>query len=186
MQPIESFPALIEEITTLVTQESTPRGRVDGVFRIVERAVAGADRLGLEKFAPGKKSYSRHLIHCDPHDRFQLMVIVWRPGQGTPIHDHPTWGVVGVLQNRILFVNYSLEEEGGKKKLVVGERIVGPAGMVTTVYPPICDIHRMGNATDDKNSVTLHCYGKEVTEFNVYSRETAERRVMTVSYDTEP
>ena len=94
-------------------------------------------------------------------------------------------GVVGVIKGCMKFMNYCQQPENGKA-LSVMETIIGPAGTVTTVYPPTCDIHRMGNGSDDEIALTLHCYGQEVTQFHIYNLETGERRVASISYDSKP
>ena len=30
-----------------------------------------------------------------------LYTLVWNPGQWTPVHDHGTWGVVGIIEGRL-------------------------------------------------------------------------------------
>ena len=42
--------------------------------------------------------YTRNLIHEAPGGDLSLYAIVWLPGQWTPVHDHGSWGVVGVVQ----------------------------------------------------------------------------------------
>jgi putative ABC transport system permease protein len=44
--------------------------------------------------------YSRNLIFDLPDESLSLYAIVWLPGQWTPVHDHGSWGVVGVLEER--------------------------------------------------------------------------------------
>ncbi|MEE8143728.1 MAG: cysteine dioxygenase family protein [Planctomycetota bacterium] len=185
-EPIISFALMIEELTSLLCRCSAAREQVDGVFRIMERTLAGVDQLDLSRLTPGMSSYARHLIHRDPQNRFVVLGLVWKPGQGTPVHDHPSWGVVGVLKGQMKFVNYAFNEDPEGKRLVVSEQILGTQGAVTTVFPPECDIHRMGNPAPAGNSITLHCYGQELTEFHIYNLDTGARRVGTVSYDSEP
>ena len=186
MSAIESLDSLIEEMYRVVDDCPDDRGRVRGAFDRMERALEGGERLLLDRFVEGKSSYARHLIHREPDNRFLLMCIVWRPGQGTPIHDHPSWGVIGVLKSKMRFVNYVIDESNGRRRLEVSETLLGPAGTVVTVFPPVCDIHRMENATRDDVAVTLHCYGQELTEFQIYSPETAATRPGGVSYDSRP
>jgi len=39
--------------------------------------------------------------HAEPDCSFSVTAMVWRPGQVTPIHDHVTWCVLGVLHHRV-------------------------------------------------------------------------------------
>src|SRR5204863_356084 len=40
--------------------------------------------------------YTRNLIYAAPDKGLSLYALVWLPGQWTPVHDHGSWGVVGV------------------------------------------------------------------------------------------
>ena len=42
--------------------------------------------------------YARNLVYDAPDASLSLYTLVWLPGQWTPVHDHGSWGVVGVLE----------------------------------------------------------------------------------------
>ena len=42
--------------------------------------------------------YQSHPLYTAPDGAFSIVALVWRPGQVTPIHDHVTWCVFGVIQ----------------------------------------------------------------------------------------
>jgi predicted metal-dependent enzyme (double-stranded beta helix superfamily) len=42
--------------------------------------------------------YERNAIYISPDQSLSLFALVWLPGQWTPVHDHGSWGVVGVVQ----------------------------------------------------------------------------------------
>ncbi len=184
---VTTFARWIEASRELVARSHDPLERVTGGVRLMEELLQARDGLDLTRFTPGKASYARHLIHRDPEDRFCLLCLVWKPGQGTPIHDHAgTWGVYGILKNRMRFTNYTPETVGSKDRLAVVSTTVAVAGSVTTVLPPHCDIHRMENPDRNEVSLTLHCYGRELLSFNIFQPESGAKRVGTVSYDTMP
>lgn len=184
VEPIESVDQLIQGIDHTIETESRERTRLNDVVKLVERFAAGIPDEFLAQFEPGTQKYSRHLLHVDPEDRFSLLCLVWKPGQGTPIHDHPSWGVLGVLRGRMRFTNYAPDEQDGQHCLVPVETFIGTAGSVGTVYPPAMDLHRMDNCSSDEVAVTLHVYGCMVNEFYIYKAETGERRVGTSEFDT--
>ena len=43
-------------------------------------------------------SYARNLVYDAGDESLSLYSIVWLPGQWTPVHDHGSWGVVGVVE----------------------------------------------------------------------------------------
>src|SRR5690606_34463082 len=83
------------------------------LVRAVERALGGpapARRVGAalaafltvpellrpEHGLPAEGCYARNLLHADPAGRFSVWAMVWRPGQGSGVHDHCCWCVMGV------------------------------------------------------------------------------------------
>jgi len=184
VEPISVLPDLIGAFEDTIANAGDERRRLNGLVRVAENYCAGVTDEFLAQFEPSSQKYTRHLLHADAEDRFSLSALVWRPGQGTPIHDHPTWGVIGVLRGRMRFTNYAPTTVDGHQCLVPVETFVGTAGSVGTVFPPAMDLHRMDNCSPDEVAVTLHAYGCLVKEFYIYSPETGERREATSSYDT--
>src|SRR5687767_9065756 len=43
---------------------------------------------------PDPERYQQYLAR----DRFSVVSFVWGPGQSTPVHDHRTWGIIGMLR----------------------------------------------------------------------------------------
>ena len=184
MPPISELPDLIGAFEETIVTEKNERRRLNGLVRVVEDYCAGVSDDFLGQFGESSQKYTRHLLHADAEDRFSLLALVWKPGQGTPIHDHPSWGVIGVLRGRMRFTNYAPSTEEGQNCLVPVEAFIGTAGSVGTVYPPAMDLHRMDNCSSDEVAVTLHAYGCLVKEFHIYSPETGERREATSAFDT--
>ena len=56
------------------------------------------DILTAAEQAGDPADYRCHLLHVEPDGSFSVTAMVWRPGQVTPIHDHVTWCVFGVIQ----------------------------------------------------------------------------------------
>ena len=110
---------------------------------------------------PDPDSYRIHCLHVDPAGRFSVSAMVWGPGQGTPIHDHTVWGMVGVLKGKERCEEFShLLEPGGP--LVHGHVHELQAGDIDLVSPTIGDIHRVSNALEDGVSVSIHVYGGDI------------------------
>lgn len=93
-------------------------------------------------------------LHIEPDGSFSIVGLVWRPGQITPIHDHVTWCVFGVLQG------IEHEELFDEHLTRVGESDNRP-GDVSGFAPP-GDIHRVHN-TGDSIAISLHIYGTDVS-----------------------
>ena len=56
---------------------------------------------------PTSAPYAQHLLHCDSLERFSVVSFVWGPREGTPVHDHTVWGLIGVLRGAELSQPYA-------------------------------------------------------------------------------
>ena len=103
--------------------------------------------------------YQQHLLHAEPDGSFSVVGLVWRPGQITPIHDHVTWCVIGVLQGAEYEELFALRE-GGAVLEGVGTN-AGAPGDVSGFAPP-GDIHRVRNRGTGV-AISLHVYGADIS-----------------------
>ena len=105
---------------------------------------------------PGSGCYARHLLHCDPQGRFCAVAIVLTPGQSTPVHNHTTWGVIGVVTGREREIRYRRGDDGALVELGTGFNLPGE---MSIVIPPR-DIHRIEGAAEDGGlTISIHVYG---------------------------
>ena len=65
---------------------------------MLELAGMGSDLIADDQKRVDTQMYARNAIHLGDADGVSLFALVWLPGQWTPIHDHGTWGVVGILE----------------------------------------------------------------------------------------
>mgnify|MGYP006282901563 CR=1 FL=1 len=130
------------------------------VGRELRRLMAAADWLPAECRAAGADTYRRHVLYADPRGRFTVLSVVWRPGQGTPVHGHTAWGAVGVYAGTPSVANYRLVCDGAAE--LACEAVCAP-GDVSCVQPGIDYPHRVCNASDDV-AITVHTYGRDLTE----------------------
>jgi 3-mercaptopropionate dioxygenase len=94
-----------------------------------------------------------HILHVEPDGTFSILVLVWRPGQATRIHDHITWCVVGVVQG------IEHEDLYDDQLDLIGANDNHP-GDVSGFAPP-GDIHRIRN-TRAQTAISLHIYGTDI------------------------
>lgn len=129
-------------------------------------------------------SYTRHLLHRDRCNRFVVLSLVWQPGQATPIHDHDCWGVMGILDNRLEEVHYERLDDGSRAdyaELRESGGVEVTEGSVGYVLPPYQEIHRIAN-TSEKESVSIHIYGRDLDAINVFDPVTRKKSLMRIRY----
>lgn len=129
---------------------------------LLSRLIGQDGWLPEELLEPDPAGYRINLLHLDPARRFSVSAMVWGPGQGTPIHDHTVWGMVGVLRGKERCEEFApLLEPGGP---LVAENVHELApGDIDLVSPTIGDIHRVSNALADGTSVSIHVYGGDIS-----------------------
>jgi hypothetical protein len=95
---------------------------------------------------------------------FTLLAYLWQPRQADLIHDHGSWGVIGVMAGPILERKYDRLDDGSREGYAeVNERtshVLGK-GQGTSVLPLDKGIHRMENIGTGVG-ITLNAYGKSV------------------------
>lgn len=108
-------------------------------------------------------AYARHRVFLCDHA--ELLVLCWRPGQRTPIHDHAgSFGAVRVLEG---FMWETLFEMDASEGLLYKSAREWTPGRVTGADVP--DIHQLGNPdVSGADLVTLHLYAPPLTSLNVY------------------
>jgi predicted metal-dependent enzyme (double-stranded beta helix superfamily) len=121
--------------------------------------VARDDWLPDAYAVPDPARYQQYLLHCDSAERFSIVSFVWGPGQGTPIHDHKVWGLVGVLRGAERAENFTRNADGSLAP--AGEAVLH-AGDVEALSPTQGDIHRVSNARADGPSISIHVYGGNI------------------------
>ena len=117
----------------------------------------GPQILTTEQRYGDPDAYCCHLLHAEPDGSFSVVALVWRPGQATPIHDHVTWCVFGVIQGAEHEERYTLRDDGWLEQ---SGTAVNATGDVTGLAPP-GDIHRVRNAGAE-TAISLHIYGTDI------------------------
>lgn len=87
--------------------------------------------------------YTRHLIYADPMARFSAMLLVWRPGQASPVHGHRTWCAYRVLQGSLYERHYRWDEAAQIARPSGG--VVREPGAVFSVPAGLGHIHSLGH-----------------------------------------
>lgn len=128
-----------------------------------------ADVADYCRFDP--RHYVRNLIHTGPG--YHALVLCWRNGQRSPIHDHTGSGCgVKVLSGVATETRFQIAPNGmiypaDSHTLVEGE----------TCYTEDADIHQLSNLqAAGADLVTLHVYSPPLLRMNAFSLHGAEAR----------
>lgn len=114
-------------------------------------------------------TYARHRVMRN--EFAELLVLCWRQGQRTPIHDHNgSIGVVLVCEGVMWETMFELD---GERRLRYQTASECRAGELTGADVP--DIHQLGNPeVSGRDLVTLHIYAPPLSVLNTYKIGSAE------------
>ncbi len=135
------------------------RQTADRVARALRRHLPGPGILTPAQREGDPARYQTHLLHAEPDGSFSIAAMVWRPGQATPVHDHISWCVTGVLQGTE-YEEIFAPGPGGEFLTEVTRRQNAP-GAVAGFAPP-GDIHRVRN-NGSGIAVSMHIYGADLS-----------------------
>ncbi len=106
-------------------------------------------------------------LYVDPDGRFSIIGLRWRPGQSTRIHDHISWGAVGVI--------------AGVEREIMFDADLDPLGHTdfhdgeVTWFTPPGDIHQVHNVATT-TAVSIHVYGADLRQADSSVRRYYDRR----------
>jgi cysteine dioxygenase len=159
--PVESSPLsfaeLIQRLESLVTPPTLEQ---------LNCWLANADisREDLQPYLGFKEgNYWRHRV-CR-NESAEMLVLCWRPGHKTPIHDHNgSHGSVRVHEGVLWETTFVFDEDKG---LSYRQGRECPVGEVTGADVP--DIHQLGNPEiSGQDLITIHIYAPPLGVLNTY------------------
>ncbi|HDX9512177.1 TPA: cysteine dioxygenase family protein [Bacillus cereus] len=165
----KSFQKFIKGVTDLMENGLFEEEIVCGIEKLLEELLEKKTWLPLDKQKANLTQYARHLLYEDPLKRFEVLALVWKDGQSTPLHDHDgTWGVEGVFSGRIMVQNFIQTKQLGNSLVYLthtGNLYLGE-GETDKVIPP-ADCHIL-EISKNESVITIHIYGKRLEKFKVY------------------
>ena len=154
---------------------------------MLELAAAAETFLEPRHYRSGPEGYTRNLIYDAPDQSLSLYALVWLPGQWTPVHDHGSWGVVGVVEGVLEERSYvRLSPDWGSDdgiELARGGVILLARGAVTSFVPNPDHIHLTGVPAERSRAVSLHLYGRMMSDFNTYNVAAGTRCRVSVAHN---
>ena len=143
---------LIEAVDTEVERDVLAERIATTIQRYIPEIAA---ELPSDTVAAGE--LVRMPVHEADDGSLSIVLISWGAGATTPIHDHLSWCVVGVVDGEEVTTRFDLIREADRTVLRTGEESVSGPGSTAVIVPPN-DIHRVENRGDG-TARSLHVYG---------------------------
>lgn len=175
----------VSAMDALVDSAAPERDMTTRVAAQLAQLIRRDDWLADAYAKPHPQYYQQYLLHADPSNRYSIVSFVWGPGQSTPVHDHCTWGVIGVLRGAEISQAYRLCDSA---IVTNGPAIRLEPGQTAVVGPTLGDIHRVSNAFDDRVSISIHVYGSDIgrQSRHVFDMATGASKAFVSGYANAP
>ncbi len=163
---------------------------VRAIVPLMHRLISGT-RVFLkpEHYQSEPDHYARNLVYAAESSGLSLYTLVWLPGQWTPVHDHGTWGVVGVIEGQLEEQSYmradpdqSSERHTDIELHPGGLALLSP-NSVSTFVPNPDHIHKTGCPEDLPRCVSLHLYGRTMSSFYSYDVAGGTRNLVEAAHN---
>jgi predicted metal-dependent enzyme (double-stranded beta helix superfamily) len=161
IRPVDPLTRLVDGVRCAVDIHADWSRTAQLVADQLREHLPGPEILTPEQRLGSPDGYGGHTLYVAPDGAFSIIALVWRPGQLTPIHDHTTWCVFGVIQG------VEHEELFDADLNRIG-RSDNRAGDVSGFAPP-GDIHRVHN-TGEETAISVHIYGTDITRIGSSAR----------------
>jgi len=160
-QILEQTPITFDELVAKLQNRTTPPSLEEINDWLSRVDIKDADLEPYLGFKEG--NYWRHRV-CR-NESAEMLVICWRPGQKTPIHDHNgSHGVVRVQNGLMWETMFTYDDQRG---LCYKSARECPTGEVTGAGVP--DIHQLGNPeVSGQDLVTIHVYAPPLGVLKTY------------------
>jgi predicted metal-dependent enzyme (double-stranded beta helix superfamily) len=172
----EIVAALARRARVALEASEDPIDRIRSLEGVVAWAVKDPFWLGTPfRRVQGAGAY--YLLWRDRDSAVSLIAMVLGPGDRTPIHDHLTWGVVGVysgLQQDTRYIDRSGELwERSRRRRRPGD--------VTYILPPDNDIHFIASESSDTPAVSVFFMGSNLgcRPRHVYAEDGSRETVVS-------
>ena len=152
--------SFIDELDGLVDRHPDEHELVDLVADRLRAALTAGIDLPPSVTKPGEERYVMYPLYVDPDGRFSIASAVWNVGQGTPVHGHETWGVVGIHSGVEVETRYRKPTSPDVPLVAEGTDEWG-AGQVTVCCTTDDDVHQV-RCGGDRPVVGIHVYGADI------------------------
>ena len=88
----------IKEVEILVNEIQDELELTSKISMIMNPILENPFLLTKEQLLVKKDGFTLNRVHIATDESFSIGVGIWDVGQTTPIHDHGTWGVIGIYR----------------------------------------------------------------------------------------
>lgn len=154
----DKFHQLVRELSLLLGPSSgltCADVDVSKLHSLMERYTSNETEWQKYAFADYSRGYTRNLVD-EGNGKSNLLVLVWTPGKGSPIHDHAdAHCLMKVLKGSLREIRYEHPSSPGAGPRVIKETLY--AENEVNYMSDELGLHRITNENPNDVAVSLHC-----------------------------
>jgi 3-mercaptopropionate dioxygenase len=153
--------AFTHDLDDLVPRQAgEPAALTNDIELRLRQLLADMSWLDPRATVPRERS-TQYLLYRHPADAYTVASVVFPVGYSTPVHDHTTWGLVGVWRGTELEERFVREDDGSAENRAelkhVGTVVNAPIS-ISRLIPPDREIHRI-HTLGSEPACSIHIYG---------------------------
>jgi predicted metal-dependent enzyme (double-stranded beta helix superfamily) len=174
--------AFAHRVEDLIEQGLDERALTAAIRDELEALLAAGLELPEAKSRPDPERYVMYPLHVAGDGSFSIASAVWDVGQGTPVHGHETWGVVGIWRGVEVETRFEKPAVPDVPLVAAGTDEWG-AGQVTVCCTTDDDVHQV-RCGGSEPVVGIHVYGADIGTLprRSYDPETGAVRWFTSTW----
>lgn len=154
--------AFVSDATRVMQSSKDRQHVVDDLRPLLERLMRNPELLEERFKRTGASGLYRYNFYAAPDNSLTINAPAFLKNRPTPVHDHLTWGLIGVYSGQQLTTRYKRTDEAadGTVGLEVIENQVLKPGATYPLLPPD-DLHRIETVSDEPG-ISIHVLGADL------------------------
>ena len=157
--------AFTRDLDGIVDQEKDNfRAIVNRGKPLLGRLLADMKWLGPRYYEPRQGASVQYLLNKSSVGKYTITSVVFPQGYCTPVHNHDTWGMIGIWRGEEQEERFKRTDDGtrsGHVELRPAGTMTNTPGSICHLIPPDEEIHRIRTVSPGP-SCSVHVYGGDI------------------------
>ncbi|RPB15427.1 cysteine dioxygenase [Morchella conica CCBAS932] len=160
-RPLNEFENLVEDIKRVLGPSSGINSAdvdVKDLIRVMERYTSDESHWGGFALEDLSRNYTRNFVDHG-NGKANLLILVWTPGKGSPVHDHAdAHCIMKILKGKLQETLYEIPSEVAVDQPLKVEKVTVYGTDEVTYISDDIGLHRVENPDPENIAVSLHLY----------------------------